>query len=112
MTSDQNFSIQTAQDAVEREPLNYWLWHSLCQSYAKMNDLDGAIDACKVAIKKNVNNPSPLMELSSLYAAKGNYNDAINSYFDLVNIAPGILPMALNTPQNTIIGTSRDEYQS
>src|SRR5215471_7883687 len=63
--------IRILQGAINKEPLNYWLWHNLCGLYAAANNLDAAIHACKLGIETSSSNPSPLMELTNLYAAKG-----------------------------------------
>ena len=72
-TSDDDRSIRMLQDAIEKEPLNYWLWHNLCRLYAATNNLDGAIHACELGIKKSGANLSPLMELTNFYVAKSDY---------------------------------------
>lgn len=49
------------------------------------NDFDGAIKACKQGITKFPDNPSPVMELSNLHAANGDYRAAINTYMKLLD---------------------------
>jgi hypothetical protein len=77
-----------------------------------MKDLDSAIHLCTLEIQKNANNPSPVMALSCLFAAKGDYLGAFSIYTGLLNIGPGMLSLALNTPQNSVIRTSPPENQS
>lgn len=95
--------IRMLQDAIDKEPLNYWLWHNLCREYAAMKNLDGAIDACELGIKKSVTNPSPLMELTNLYAAKGDYKAAITTGEQLLKVRPAILLLALKDSKNPMI---------
>jgi tetratricopeptide (TPR) repeat protein len=94
-TPDDDCSIRMSQDAIDKEPLNYWLWHNLCRLYAATNNLSGAIHACELGIKKTAINPSPLMELSNLYAAKGDYKAAITTGMRLLDVKPVILLFAL-----------------
>src|SRR5271169_6064378 len=68
--TDVDCSIRMLQDAIDKEPLNYWLWHNLCTLYAATNNLDEAILVCERGIKNSDANPSPLMELTNLYAAR------------------------------------------
>ena len=95
--------IRMLQDAIDKEPLNYWLWHNLCRVYAATNNLDGAIHACELGIKKSDTNPSPLMELTNLYAAKGDYKAAITTGMQLLKVKPVILLLALKDSKNPLI---------
>jgi tetratricopeptide (TPR) repeat protein len=101
-TSDDIHSIQIWQDAIDKEPLNYWLWRDLCRGYASMNNLDGAILACQLGIKKSRANPSPLMELTNLYAAKGDYKAAIITGMQLIKFKPIILRLALKDSKDSL----------
>jgi tetratricopeptide (TPR) repeat protein len=113
-TLDDGHSIRMWQDAVDKEPLNYWLWHNLCRLYSAMNNLDGAIDACKLGLGLGVTdsriNPSPLMVLTNLYAAKGHYEAAIALGIELVNIKPAILLLALKDPKRPLIAQNLLEW--
>jgi tetratricopeptide (TPR) repeat protein len=101
-TWDDDRSIRMLQDAIDKDPLNYWLWHDLCRLYAATNNLDGAILACELEIKKSGDNPSPLMELTNLYAAKGDYKAAIKTGASLLKIKPVILLLALKESKNPV----------
>jgi hypothetical protein len=82
-------------NAIDKEPLNYWLWHELCTYYVSKNDLNGAIQACIVGAEKSATNPSPLMALSNLYAAKGEFMAAADSSAKLYAIQPTSIRLAL-----------------
>jgi tetratricopeptide (TPR) repeat protein len=94
---DNDSVIQKCRDAIDKEPLNYWLWHHLSRLYIEQNDIDGAIQACKLGMKKWINNPSPLMELSNLYAAKGDYKTAISTSMELSKIDSIFFRIALKS---------------
>jgi len=107
---DKDLSIQMYQDAIDKEPFNYWLWHNLCRLYAVNHDLDGAIQACLLGIEKSTTNPSPRMELSSLYAAKGDYRNAVMIYTKS-RIKPAMLRLALKASRNPCNSPSSHEIQ-
>jgi hypothetical protein len=88
-------------DAIDKEPLNYWLWHELCRYYASKNDLNGAIQACKLQSEKSSTNPSPLMALSNLYAAKTEFKAAVASNDKLAEIRPTWIHLALSAVART-----------
>jgi tetratricopeptide (TPR) repeat protein len=100
---DYSQAIPMYQDAMKKDPMNYWLWYNLCRVYAASNDLDGAIHACELGIKKSTSNPSPLMALTNLYAAKGDYKAAINAGMRLLKVKPAILPLALKDSKDPLI---------
>jgi hypothetical protein len=77
--------------------MNYWLWHYLCKTYIALNDLDGAISFCESGLEAN--NPSPLMTLTYLYAAKGDYEAAITKGMQLSKIRSPTLDLALSKPK-------------
>lgn len=58
------------------------------------DDLDGAIEACELGSEKWPNNPSPLLELSNLYATKGDYETAIMRGMRVIKVKPGMLTLA------------------
>jgi len=80
-------------------PLNYWLWHGLCRMHAKQHDIAGAIKACESGIKRSTTNPSPLMELSNLYAVNGDYNAAVLTGQQAFRIKPSWHRLALLDPK-------------
>jgi len=84
-------SIRMSQDAIEKAPRNYWLWHNLCRLYASINSLDEAIQACELGMKRASDNPSPLMELTNLYAAKGDYKAAVTIGMLLLKVKPNVI---------------------
>jgi hypothetical protein len=75
--------IHIYEDAVEKEPLDFWLWHRLYEAHVVKGGLDGAIAACRQGKFNYPNNPCPAMELPNLYAAKGDYSRAISTYMFL-----------------------------
>ena len=101
--------IQMLQDVIDKEPLNYWLWRDLCRLYAATNNLDGAIQACELGIKKSSANPSPLMELTNLYAAKGDYKAAITTGMQVIKVKPAILQLKLKGSRNALIPSTSPE---
>jgi len=82
--------------ALQAEPQNYWLWDRLCRQYVRDNNLNGAIEACEHELSKNPTNPSPLMELSNLYAIKGDYTAACATSKKIMKIEPHLLQVAFN----------------
>lgn len=72
------------EDAIKEQPKNYWLWMRLYDTYIALDDVAGVITACEKGISQ-FPNWSPVMVLSNLYAAKGDYNTAILTYTRLVN---------------------------
>jgi tetratricopeptide (TPR) repeat protein len=111
-TVDDDHSSRMLQDAMDKDSLNYWLWHDLCRLYAATNNLDGAIHACELEIKKSGDNPSPLMELTNLYAAKGDYKAAIKAEMSLLKIKSVILLLALKESKNPVtMHTSGDKLK-
>jgi tetratricopeptide (TPR) repeat protein len=71
--------VHIYEDAVEKDPLDFWLWHRLYEAHVAKDGIDGAIRACMKGTIKYPNNPCPAMELPNLYAAKGNYYSAIST---------------------------------
>jgi serine/threonine protein kinase len=71
------------EDAVDKEPLDLWLWHHLFEAHVGKDGVDRAIAVCKNGMRNHDNNPCPVMVLISLYAAKGDYEKAITTYMDL-----------------------------
>ena len=104
-------TIGLCQDAIDKEPLNYWLWHNLCRLYTTTNNLDGAIHACELGIKKSGANPSPLMELTNLYAAKGDYKAAITTGMQLLKVKRVILLLALKDSKDPLITPTSPDYK-
>ena len=90
-----DLDIEKCQVALQAEPVNYWLWHKFCRLSVEENNLDGCIEACKLEINKNPTNPSPLMELSNLYAVKGDYTEAWRTSKKVMDIEPHLLQAAI-----------------
>jgi serine/threonine protein kinase len=111
-TSDDDRRIRMWQDAIDKEPLNYWLWNNLCRLYSATNNLDEAIRACELGITKSRTNPSPLMELANLYAAKGDYKAAITTGMQLVKFKPAILILVLKDPKDLITSSRENKLIS
>lgn len=76
-------AITAYENAIQEDPMNFWLWHGLCRTYLEIDDHDGAMAACKSGIARLPCNWSPTMELSNLAAMAGDYNVAINTYMRL-----------------------------
>jgi len=100
---DHSQVIQTYEDAMKKDPINYWLWYNLCRLYATTNNLDGAIHACELGIKKFSANPSPLMELTNLYSVKGGYKAAITTRMRLLKVKSTFLLLALKDTKDPLI---------
>ena len=100
-----NRAIQKCQNTIAKEPLDYWLWHDLSGLYARSNDLAGAIEACKLGIESWSDNISPLMELTNLYAAKGDYKSAIMTGMQLMKVKSSMLKLALKEPTDVVFTT-------
>jgi tetratricopeptide (TPR) repeat protein len=99
------------KDAIDKEPLNYWLWHNICREYAEINNLNEAIHLCELTIKKFDANPSPLMELTNLYAAKGDYKAAITTGMQLLKIKPINLLSALKSHRDPLFTQTSPENE-
>src|SRR5437667_7917893 len=82
-TLDYYGALFSYRNAIEHHPMSFWMWYSLCQVYIAQNDIDGAIAACKNGISKYPDSPSPVLAMSNLYAAKGDYGAAIEMYMQL-----------------------------
>ena len=75
--------LQEIQEAIDADPMDYWLWHILCQIHILLKDIDSAFAACKSGTEKFPNSPSPLMELSNLHAMIFQYSEAIKLQLQL-----------------------------
>ena len=73
------------ENAIEREPMRFGLWFRLCKLHLDTGNLAGAIRVCTQEIKKRPSNPSPVMILSNVYAAKGHYYSAIREYMNFTD---------------------------
>ena len=82
-TRDYNGALCSYIEAVKNSPMSFWMWHSLCQVYFMQDDMDGAIAACKEGISKYPDSPSPVLALTNVYAAKGDYGAAMETYMQL-----------------------------
>lgn len=104
---DYDQAIQTYQEAIERDPMNYWVWYNICRIYLARNDLDGAINMCNLGLEKISINPSPLIQLINLYAAKGDYKNAIMTSMKLLSVNMGILRLAVVDSEDTLAPQAR-----
>lgn len=109
-TSIDNHSV-LYKNAIEKEPFNYWLWHNLCKLLIQRDDLDEAIRTCQLGIETSEDNPSPLMELSNLYAAKGDYGTAIKTSMKLARIKPANFRLALTEPGHPLLLPDFDQHE-
>ena len=81
--------------AINSDPMNYWSWYHLCVKLVGQNQIDEAIALCKSGTIEFPKSPSPLLMLSGLYAAKGNYTEAISTSMQWFTFKPAILWLAL-----------------
>ena len=89
--------------AIGADPFNFWLWHAHSSLCARDNDLDGAINVCKRAtLQKSRGNPSPIMELMNLHAARGEYPMAVQYGLELVRIKPPRFQTALSPSKSPL----------
>jgi hypothetical protein len=70
------------------DKMNFWAWHCLCRLCMQNDDLETAIRECEFEIARCKSNPTPFMELSNLYAAKGDYGNAVVTSMQLFEINP------------------------
>ena len=77
---DRLAGVRMCEAAVEEQPMNFWLWHKLCQLHIAGKDFDSAIMACNQANTKFPINPSPVLALCGVYSTKGDYRQAIELY--------------------------------
>lgn len=101
-------AIQRYQNAINEDPMNYWLWYNLCKIHIGTDNLEGAILACESGADKFPTSPSPLMMLSNLYAAKGDYTGAIAKSVQFLTFKPSILCLALESKDPFITAESNE----
>lgn len=75
--------LRLIMEAIEADPMDYWLWHIICQINLLRKDIDAAFAACKSGAAKFPTCPSPLMELSNLQAMIGQYSEAIQTQLQM-----------------------------
>lgn len=103
-----NQAVEKYQDAINKDPMNYWLWHNLCKVRIARDDLEGAISGCEVGADKFPNSPAPIMMLSNLYAAKGDYTTAVTKAMQCLTIKASLLCLALES-KDPFIGPESEE---
>jgi predicted Zn-dependent protease len=69
--------VRRCEVAVEEKPETFWSWHNLCQVLLKRKDYDAAIRACKQGNTRFPSNPWPVLALTCVYAAAGEYHHAV-----------------------------------
>ena len=89
--------------AIEKEPLNFWLWHAHSTLCARERDFRGAITACRNAIQKSPGNPAPIMELTNLYAGEAHYSMAVRYGLTLWKLDPAKVQSALTVSRNPLV---------
>lgn len=104
-------TIPVVEAEIQNEPYNFWLWHALCTLYATKDDLDGAIKACEIGARGSTLNPSPIMELMNLYAAKGNYKVAVDKGRELLKMKSVDLRHALTATISPLVASIVHEYE-
>lgn len=70
------------QMVIVEKPEEFWLWHRFCQSHLEKVEIEVAIVWCIEGIKEYPTISSPKLELICLYAARGDYQNAISSFYD------------------------------
>jgi len=73
-------AIRLYNVAIAEKPEEFWLWHKLCQSYVEQSDVGVAMTCCLKGIKEYPTILSPKLELVCLYAARGDYLNALNTF--------------------------------
>jgi hypothetical protein len=76
----------TNEETIEKDPLNYTLWHEFCNALIVEKGLEETIRVCELETKKHPNSPFPLIDLSNLYAAKGDYKSAIDKSMEVFKL--------------------------
>jgi serine/threonine protein kinase len=94
------------EDAIKKHPRSFWLWHAHSTLCARENDIEGAIAACSLAIKESPENPSPIMELMNLHAAKGEYREAREYGWRLCKVNAEEVESALTLFRDPLINNS------
>jgi predicted Zn-dependent protease len=105
--------VHTCKSAIEKDPLNYWLWKNLCNTYLTHNDYDGAIMACDNGIQQYVMSPSISLLLSNLYATTGQYKEATTIQSQrLFTDKQAILLLALESKDTLPTETSTSDQET
>jgi serine/threonine protein kinase len=96
--------------AIEKNPRDYWSWHALIHLYSQQHDLDGAIKACETALSKDPFNPSPMIEVANLYAAKADFPTALLYGMRLSHLKSADIRSALSDPQDSLLPSVADNF--
>lgn len=99
-------------EAIQKEPLNFWLWHAHSTLCAREQDIDGAIEVCRLAVEEDPDNPSPIMELTNLYAGRTQYLNGLKYGLKLWRIDPARLQYALTVSRNPLVTSIVDDLAS
>jgi hypothetical protein len=83
---------QQCQAAIADDPMNFWLWDYLCTLAISTGE---AIAECELGVKIHPQSPSHLMVLSNLYAANGQYTEAIKVGAQFLEFKPAMLWLAV-----------------
>ena len=87
-SGDYNTAVDIYENAIEKSPNKFWLWHNFCRLHITRNDIDGAIEFCRRGIVQYPDDLSPVIHLTNLFAAKGEYRAAIDIFEDLLPTTP------------------------
>jgi hypothetical protein len=93
---------------IEKDPSNFWSWHALSCLFASNDDVTGAIEVCKgwiVSPKTFYCRLAIQMELTSLLAFQGNYQEALKYSRMLTHMGPVGFLQALSPPSPQIRST-------
>ena len=75
-------AIDEYKMAIEKHPMNFWLWHKLCKIFLEKGDYARAIAFCRTGLSQDLNNPAPVLELMNLYAADEDFINARSAFSD------------------------------
>ena len=106
--------IAAYEDALSKEPMNYWLWRDLCQILISKRSLQTAIERCERGVKECITSPSSLMMLSNLHAMNGDFKKAVPCSMQLFDFTSASLSLSLGSTGNYRLSASPNsikEYQ-
>ena len=85
-TGKKEKAVRTYQKGIERHPLSFRLWSGVCEVHTANNGFESAIALCKHGIDDFPDSPSPILALINVYAAKGEYSNAMVTFLQLYRV--------------------------
>jgi hypothetical protein len=79
-------SLKKVGFALDIDRMNFWAWHCFCRLCVENDAQETAFIECQAEFMRCKSNAPPIMELSNLYAAKGDYENAILTSMQLFEI--------------------------